>query len=123
MEEKAFLDQVSDSARPVYVSSKGLNMLFQKKDALIQLCKKYELEKFYVFGSVVENKFNNESDFDFLIKFKDIPFDLYTDYYFSLHEDLEHLLGRDIDLLTDNSLTNKFFKDKVSNSRLLLYAA
>ncbi|MEB2777551.1 nucleotidyltransferase domain-containing protein [Algoriphagus sp. D3-2-R+10] len=123
MEEKALLDQVSDSAMPLYVSSKGLNMLIGRKDAIIQLCEKYELEKLYVFGSVVENKFNDESDFDFLIQFKNIPFDTYTDHYFSLHEDLQNLLGREIDLLTDNSLTNKFFKDKVYKSRLLLYAA
>ncbi len=123
MQEIAFLDQVSDSAKPLYVSSKGLKILFDKRDALIQLCEKYELEKLYVFGSVVENKFDDESDFDFLIKFKNLSFDQYTDNYFLLHEDLQILLGREIDLLTENSLTNEFFRNRVLNSRLLLYAA
>jgi len=123
MEEIALLDQVSDSAKPMYVSSKGINILLEKREALTQLCKKYDLAKLYVFGSALENTFNDESDYDFLIQFKDISFDLYTDHYFSLHEELENLLGREIDLLTDNSLSNKYFKDQVSNSRLLLYAA
>jgi uncharacterized protein len=123
MEEKAFLDQVSDSPRSMYVTSKGLKVLLEKKEALIQLCEKYELEKLYVFGSVLGNSFSEESDYDFLVQFKDIPFDRYTDNYFSLHEDLKNLLDRDIDLLTDNSITNRYFKEQVTNSRLLLYAA
>lgn len=123
MEEIPFLDQVSDSDRSVYITSKGLKLLLEKKEALIQLCEKYELAKLYVFGSVLGNSFTEQSDYDFLIQFKDIPFDRYTDNYFSLHEDLKNLLHREIDLLTDNSITNKYFKEKVTNSRLLLYAA
>lgn len=123
MEEIALLDQVSDSARSSYVTSTGLRTLFEKKEALIQLCMRFELEKLYVFGSVLENKFSDQSDYDFLVQFKDIPFDRYTDNYFSLHEELESLLDREIDLLTENSLGNKFFKDQVTRSRLLLYAA
>lgn len=123
MEEKALLDQVSDSGKPLYHTSKGLLMLLEKKDILVRLCEKYELEKLYVFGSILEKKFNEQSDFDFLIQFKDIPFERYTDHYFSLHEDLGNLLGREIDLLTEKSITNSYFKEKVLNSRLLLYAA
>lgn len=123
MQEKAFLDQVSDSNRSVYVTSKGLRLLLEKKEALIQLCEKYELEKLYVFGSALKNSFSEKSDYDFLIQFKDIPFDRYTDNYFSLHDELKNLLDREIDLLTDNSLANKYFKEQVINSRLLLYAA
>ncbi|SFT41343.1 hypothetical protein SAMN04489724_0648 [Algoriphagus locisalis] len=123
MEEKALLDQVSDSQRSLYVTSTGLKMLLEKKEALIQLCEKFELERLYVFGSVLGHTFSEESDYDFLIKFKDIPFERYTDNYFALHEALESLLNRQIDLLTENSLSNKFFKDQITNSRLLLYAA
>lgn len=123
MSEKAFLDQVPDSSRSMYVTSNGLKLLLEKKEALIQLCKKYELEKLYVFGSVLRNSFSEESDYDFLVQFKDIPFERYTDNYFSLHEDLKNLLDRDIDLLTDNSITNRYFKEQITNSRLLLYAA
>lgn len=123
MHEKAFLDQASDSERSVYITSKGLKSLLEKKEALIQLCEKYELEKLYVFGSALKNSFSDKSDYDFLIQFKDIPFDRYTDNYFSLHDELKNLLDREIDLLTDNSLANKYFKEEVINSRILLYAA
>lgn len=123
MEEKAFLNQVSEPYRSVYLTSKGLNMLLDKKSELIELCLKHQIEKLYVFGSVLGNRFSDSSDFDFLIQFKDIPFDQYTDHYFELHEDLENLLSRKIDLLTDNSLSNKYLKEEIYSSRLLLYAA
>ena len=123
MKENAFLNQVSESEKSVYLTSKGLSFLLTKKVELIELCLKHQIDKLSVFGSVLENRFSDTSDFDFLIKFKDIPFDQYTDHYFELHEDLEKLLNRRIDLITDNSLTNKYFKDKVLSTRLLLYAA
>ena len=123
MEDKGLLSVVSESERPVYRSSNGLNLLFNKKKELVELCLKHQINKLYVFGSVLENRFTEKSDYDFLIQFKDIPFDQYTDHYFELHDDLEKLLGRKIDLLTEKSLKNKFFKEKVVSSRLLLYAA
>lgn len=123
MEDKGILSVVSESERPVYRSSNGLNLLFNKKKELVELCLKHQINKLYVFGSVLENRFTEKSDYDFLIQFKDIPFDQYTDHYFELHDDLEKLLGRKIDLLTEKSLKNKFFKEKVISSRLLLYAA
>lgn len=123
MEELALFNQVSEPESPSYYNSKGLNFLFEKKEELVALCLKHHIDKLYVFGSVLENRFSEKSDFDFLIQFKNIPYDQYTDHYFEMHEDLEKLLGRQIDLLTENSLNNKFFKEKVNSSRVLLYAA
>lgn len=117
------LDQVNDLESGVYLNSKGINFLLDKKDELVELCKKHQIEKLYVFGSATEDRFTDESDFDFLIRFKDIPFNQYTDHYFELHEDLEDLLGRKIDLLTEKSIRNRYFKEKVNVSKILLYAA
>ena len=90
---------------------------------MIELCTKHQLSKLYVFGSALSQKFSDSSDFDFLIQFKDIPFDQYTDHYFELYEDLEALLGKKIDLITDKSLSNTFFMEKLISTRVLLYAA
>ena len=123
MNEQAIFDQVSDSEIPNYGLSEGLRFLLEKKEALIELCTKHQLSKLYVFGSALSQKFSDSSDIDFLIQFKDIPFDQYTDHYFELHEDLEALLGKKIDLITDKSLSNTFFIEKLINKRVLLYAA
>ena len=77
------------------------------------LCQKYDVKTMHVFGSASTDKFNSESDVDILIAFKDISIEQYTDNYFNLHDDLEKLFERKIDLLTENSLSNPYFIESV----------
>jgi predicted nucleotidyltransferase len=77
----------------------------------------------HVFGSVTSKHFNESSDVDMLISFKKIPFEKYTDNYFELHEELEKLFNRKVDLLTERSLSNPYFIKSVEESKQLLYAA
>ena len=77
----------------------------------------------YAFGSATTTDFNEASDIDLLISFKDIPFDQYTDNYFNLHEELERLFKRKVDLLTERALSNPYFIRSIENTKQLLYAA
>ena len=36
------------------------------------LCENHEVDRLYLFGSILSNKFNSKSDIDFLVKFKNI---------------------------------------------------
>jgi predicted nucleotidyltransferase len=94
-----------------------------KRAEVEQLCKIYDVKTMYVFGSACTDHFNENSDVDFLISFKEIPFDRYTDNYFELHYKLEALFDRKIDLLTENSLSNPFLIESIEESKQLLYAA
>lgn len=94
-----------------------------KMEYLKVLCQKYDVKTMHVFGSASTDKFNSESDVDILIAFKDISIDQYTDNYFNLHDDLEKLFERKIDLLTENSLSNPYFIESVEETKQLLYAA
>lgn len=100
-----------------------LSFISNHKEELIELCQRYEVAMMYVFGSAATGNFKETSDIDFLISFKDISFDKYTDYYFELHEKLEEMFGRSIDLLTERSLTNPIFIKSVEENKQLLYAA
>jgi len=97
-------------------------IIADKLDILKTLCKTYNVKTMYIFGSACTNKFNNRSDIDFLISFEDIPFDQYTDNYFDLHYKLQDLFGRDIDLLTDKSLSNPYFIQNINKNKQLVYA-
>ncbi len=77
----------------------------------------------YLFGSVCTEHFNETSDIDILIEFKDISFEKYTDNYFELHYELEKLFKRKIDLVTNKSLTNPFLIESIEETKELLYAA
>ena len=78
----------------------------------------------YVFGSANTDKFTPQSDIDFLIAFEDgISVAEYTDNYFALHYALRDMLGRKIDLVTENSLSNPYFIQEVEQTKKLIYAA
>jgi hypothetical protein len=88
-----------------------------------ELCKTFDIRTMYVFGSVCTDNFNDYSDIDILISFKDISIEKYTDNYFELHYRLEKLFNRRIDLLTESSLSNPYFIESIEETKQLLYAA
>ncbi|MFO7658749.1 MAG: nucleotidyltransferase domain-containing protein [Bacteroidales bacterium] len=98
-------------------------LIKDKLNDLKKLCQDYEIKTMYVFGSVCTDKFNDKSDIDILISFKDISIEKYTDNYFELHYKLEELFNRKIDLLTENSLSNPYFIESIEETKQLLYAA
>lgn len=94
-----------------------------KIDTLSALCEKYNVRTMYVFGSACTDAFRGDSDVDLLISFKDLSIEQYTDNYFDLRYALEELLGRRVDLLTENSLSNPYFIESIEETKQLLYAA
>jgi len=97
-------------------------LIKDKLNNIIRLCRFYDIKAMYVFGSLCTEKFNDKSDIDILITFKDISIEKYTDNYFELHYKLEELLNRKIDLLTENSLSNPYFIKNIEETKQLLYA-
>jgi predicted nucleotidyltransferase len=76
-----------------------------------------------VFGSVLNEKFNEKSDLDFLVSFnKNIELLDYADNYFNFLFSLEDLFSRDIDLVTEKSLKNPYFIKELENTKQLIYA-
>jgi len=94
-----------------------------KLEELKKMCQDYDVKTMHVFGSACTENFNEKSDIDILISFKDISIEKYTDNYFDLHYKLEELFGRKIDLLTENSLSNPYFIKSIEETKQLLYAA
>ncbi len=88
------------------------------------LCLTYKVKYMYVFGSVCTDKFNENSDIDILIAFDNvISLEEYSDNYFELHYKLQDLFGRNIDLLTEKSLSNPYFIKSLDLTKQLIYAA
>lgn len=114
---------VNESDAAEYILNTGIGLIESNSSALRKLGQKYLLSKMYIFGSVTGDSCSEKSDFDILITFHDLPIDQYTDNFFDLQEDLEKLFGRKEDLLTERSISNPFFKEKVQQTRKLIYAA
>ena len=98
-------------------------IILDKTDELIKLCSLYRVKSMYAFGSVCTDRFNADSDIDLLISFEGLSIEQYTDNYFDLHYQLEALFQRQIDLLTDNSLSNPYFIQGVEQTKELIHAA
>ena len=95
-----------------------------KINDIISLCKLHYVDGISVFGSAASNKMTEKSDIDLLVQFSEsIELLNYADNYFELKDKLEALLGREIDLVTTRSLTNKFLIEEINNSKIDLYAA
>lgn len=90
-------------------------------DSLIALCNIYNVDKMYLFGSALNSSFNDESDMDFLVKFKSIELAEYYDNYFNFKEKLKSLFGRDIDLVEEQTLRNPILIKSINRSKKLVY--
>ena len=84
-------------------------------------CQEFDVEKLHAFGSITSNKFNDKSDIDLLVKFKNLPCEKYADNFFKLHEMFELIFKRKVDLVTENSLSNPYFIKTINRTKTLLY--
>jgi predicted nucleotidyltransferase len=98
-----------------------MNPVEQNISLIQHLCVNHRVDKLYLFGSMLGSSFNDNSDIDFLVRFKNIDLLKYADNYFDLKFSLENLLKRPVDLLEEQSLKNPFFLDAVNESKKLIY--
>ena len=96
-------------------------MVEKNLDKIRALCRQYNVAKLFVFGSVLTNEFEENSDIDFLVDFSDIDLYDYADNYFDLKTSLEELLGREIDLLEDKAIKNPYLRKSIDSSKRLIY--
>lgn len=92
-------------------------------DRIIEICEENHVKEMYLFGSINNEKFNEESDIDILVSFKmnEINFEEYTDNYFRIQFELEDILGREVDLLTERSIKNPYFKEEIEKTKQPIY--
>ena len=90
-------------------------------DKIIALCKKYEVAKLWVFGSILTPRFNDESDVDFSVIFhyEQIP-DLFLTF-FDFIDELQTLLGRKVDLIDETAVKNPYFRTELDRTKFLIY--
>jgi predicted nucleotidyltransferase len=100
-----------------------MNLLGARSNELVpRICRRFRVERLYVFGSAVDGRFDSEhSDLDFLVALEEQPPSEYADNYLGLAQALEELFGRPVDLVTERSIRNPYFREAVFDTRRLLY--
>ncbi len=86
------------------------------KAKIIEICCKNDISYCAVFGSFARGEATDESDIDLLVKFsKPIGWAFY-----GIAEDLEDVLGRKVDLATDNMI-GKYIRESVMRDLQVIY--
>ncbi|HYE33825.1 nucleotidyltransferase family protein [Methylocaldum sp.] len=99
------------------------NLINQHRNEVAALCRRTRAKRLDVFGSVLRADFDAAaSDIDFLVEFDEVPPAQYAEAYFLLKEGLEALFGRPVDLVTDKSLANPYFRNRIAAERRTIYA-
>ena len=93
-----------------------------KIEKLITLCNKYNVNKIFVFGSIVKGNFNPKtSDIDLIVEIEDLPPCEKGEKLMKLWSELEKLFARKVDLLTSINVKNPYLRKEIENSKFLLY--
>lgn len=93
--------------------------------SLFELCRRFHVLKLELFGSAATGiGFKGEdSDLDLLVQFEPLEPGDYASSFFGLHEALEALSGRAVDLLTEAALENPHLRTRIDAERRLLFSA
>lgn len=98
-----------------------MKLIEMNMDKIIALCRKYKVAKLWVFGSILTDRFNDDSDVDFSVIFNydQIP-DLFI-VFFDFIDELQHLLGRRVDMIDETAIRNQIFRNELNKTKRLIY--
>ncbi|MTF39291.1 nucleotidyltransferase domain-containing protein [Cyanobacterium aponinum UTEX 3222] len=90
------------------------------QDKLEKICQKWLVKELALFGSILTNKFNENSDIDVLVTFDDSAmwslFDIVR-----LKNELKNLFKQEVDLVEKSALSNPFIRYEIINNPQILY--
>jgi predicted nucleotidyltransferase len=99
------------------------SVLSQLMPAIEDLCKRHGVAKLELFGSATGSDFDPErSDFDFIAVFEDTrPGTNYGIRFLDFIDELESVVGRSVDVLSNQPINNPYLARAVNESRQTIY--
>jgi len=90
------------------------------KSILKDICDRWLIKELALFGSILTDKFNDESDIDILITFDDTAkwslFDIVR-----LKNELKNVFNKEVDLVEKSALSNPFIRYEILKNNYILY--
>lgn len=94
----------------------------QHYSALVELCRRYRVQRLRLFGSAATGTFvPASSDLDFVAEFADTRAADYADRYYDFAQALERLFSRPVDVLTQRAIRNPYFRAEVERTAQVVY--
>jgi len=85
------------------------------------LCRKHGVRKLYAFGSVLTDRFDEQSDIDLIVDFDKQAISDYFDNYFDFKYALEDVFARKVDLMEEQPIRNSCLRKNIENTKTLIY--
>ena len=92
-----------------------------RRAEVARICADLGVRRLELFGSGARSA--SPRDLDFLVDLGERPPADYAAAYFALRERLESLFAKPVDLVTPRGLANPYFRQRVEQEKILLYAA
>jgi len=100
-----------------------IQLILDKKDEIERICTKHRVRTLSLTGSGFSGTWDpHTSDLDFIVEFETMNPEEHADFYFSLIEELENVLGHSVDLIEMAAVTNPYLRKSFSSSQEPLYA-
>ncbi len=85
-------------------------------------CRKWKIEEFALFGSVLRDDFGPDSDVDVVVTFEpDAPWSLFE--WGDMTDELKGIFGREVHLVEKAGLRNPFRRHAILTNKEVVYAA
>ena len=88
---------------------------------IIDLCKKHKVHKLFVSGSVLTNRLSENSDVDLVVDFNKTEVSDYFDNFLDFKYAVENFVGRNVDLLEEQTIKNPYLKKNADATKTLIY--
>jgi predicted nucleotidyltransferase len=89
---------------------------------VITLLQKHKIIQAYVYGLMFTDKFDDESDLNFLVTFEEglDPLEKGT-HLWDLYYEIKDTFNREVHIITERSLKNPYRKKEIDSTKLLIY--
>ena len=103
-----------------HMKSQGIDL---EQDAIRDFCKKWKIHELRVFGSILRDDFNADSDVDFLVDWDNgVARDAFD--HMDMEDELEEIIGRKVDVVSRSAILaggNRFrIKEILGKAELVL---
>lgn len=95
-------------------------------EVISDVCRKHDVEELSLFGSVLRDDFEPDSDLDFLVVFKDNDAGPWMSKFMDLEEELSQVLGRRVDVVDKRGVEqseNYIRRRHILSSARVIYVA
>lgn len=98
-----------------------MTLIDRNIETIRTLCKKHKVARLFVFGSVLTDRFKENSDIDFIVDFQGVELYDYADNYFDLKNSLERIFKRKVDLLENQAINNPYLRQSIDSQKQIVY--